>query len=122
MEPHERKLALEAISATLAVFHGDDPLFSPTEFAALSDKDAKYGLMDLREAVRGMNADEIRHLSSELDVRGLSLTKLVLETVSIISSVARKKVWSEADLILLSAAREVLLSDQKERLRLELPD
>ncbi|MGH7028120.1 hypothetical protein [Brevundimonas sp.] len=46
----------------------------------------------------------------------------MLEVVSIISSVARKKVWSEADLILLDAAREVLPSDQRERLRLELPE
>lgn len=121
MEPCERRLALEAISVTLAVFQGSDPLFSVAELAALRDKDARYGLMDLREAVRGMNAAELRHLSAQLDERGLSLTQLVLEFMSTVSSIARKKVWSEADLILLSAARDVLLPDQKERLRLQLP-
>jgi len=121
MEPHERKLALEAILATLVVIHDDLPMFSPAELAALSDKDVRYALADLGEAVRGMNANEIRQLSSELNARGVDLAGLVLEVVSIISSVARKKVWSEADLILLDAAREVLPSDQRERLRLDLP-
>lgn len=122
MEPHERKLALEAISATLVVIHDDLPMFSPSEMAALSDKDVRYALADLGEAVRSMNANEIRQLSSELNARGLDLAGLVLEVVSIIGSVARKKVWSEADLILLDAAREVLPSDQRERLRLQLAD
>ena len=103
MEPHERKLALEALSATLVEFHGDEPLFTSNQLAALSDRDARYVLADLQQAVRGMNEVELRHLSSELDRRGLSLTKLVLEGVSITSSIARKRVWSEADLILLKA-------------------
>jgi hypothetical protein len=122
MEPQERKLALDAISATLVAFHGDQPLFAPDELAALSDRDAKYALADLQEAVRGMSVVELRYLSSELDRRGLSLTKLVLESVWIISSIARKKAWSEADLILLSASREVLPSDTRKRLTLALDE
>lgn len=121
MEPNERRLALDAISATLVVVHDDLPMFSPSELAALSDRDVGHALADLSEAVRGMDANEIRHLSSELNARGINLAGLVLEVVSIISSVARKEVWSEADLILLDAARDVLPSDQRERLRLERP-
>jgi len=120
MEPQERKLALEALSATLVEFHNEQPLFTPCELAALSDRDARYGLADLQEAVRGMSVVELRYLSSELERLGLSLTELVMEGVSITSSIARKKVWSEADLILLSASREVLPPELRTRLSLAL--
>ena len=120
MEPQERKLALEALSATLVEFHNEQPLFTPGELAALSDRDARYGLADLKEAVRGMSVVELSYLSSELERLGLSLTELVMEGVSITSSIARKKVWSEADLILLSASREVLPPELRTRLSLAL--
>ncbi|MGH7028620.1 hypothetical protein [Brevundimonas sp.] len=71
MEPHERKLALDAILATLVVIHDTPLTFSPAELAALSDKDVRYALADLGEAVRGMNASEIRQLSSELSAQGV---------------------------------------------------
>lgn len=120
MEPVERKLALDALSATMVEFHADQPMFTPDELAALSDRDAKHALADLQEAVRGMSEVELCYLSSALEGRGLSLTKLVLENASITGSIARKKFWSEADLILLSASREVLPLDVRERLSVAL--